>query len=104
MNESADLFETRSPRPQGRLDDDLMSVLAGRIERLVERHHATQRAVAELREALAARDRRIVELDGKLAASEKARDALVERIDRLVGEVDVLLAGVEDEEAEDAGA
>jgi hypothetical protein len=101
INESADLFEAPERRP-ALLGDDLWAVLAGRLERLMERHRATQRAVSELREAVAARDRRIVELDAKLAQSERARDELVGRIDGLIGEVDALLAGPDQagEEAE----
>jgi hypothetical protein len=100
INESVDLFEatSQSSRPQAILGDDLMAVLAGRVERLVDRQRATQRAVSELREAVGARDRRIVELDAKLAASERARDALLARIDGLIQQVDELIA------ASDAGA
>ena len=100
INESADLFEapSSSSRRQAVLGDDLMAVLAGRVERLVDRQRATQRAVSELREAVAARDRRIVELDAKLAASERARDELVARIDGLIERVDELIA------ASDTGA
>jgi hypothetical protein len=92
QNESAELFDAPK-RPQALLGDDLIAVLAGRLERLIERHRATQRAVNELSDALAARDRRIVELDAKLASSERARGELVGRIDALIAEVDALLEG-----------
>ncbi|HTO07186.1 MAG TPA: hypothetical protein VMR86_09020 [Myxococcota bacterium] len=104
INESADLFEaTFEPKSAGArrravLDDDLLEVLSHRVERLVDRQRATQRAVSELREALSVRDRRIVELDAKLAASERARDELVARIDALIQRVDALMA------AQDQGA
>jgi hypothetical protein len=91
INESAELFETRSERRAAVLEDDLVAVLGARVERLVERHRATQRAVSELRDALAARDRRIVELDAKLASGERARVELVQRIDRLLADLENLM-------------
>lgn len=100
INESADLFETPRERRPALLGDDLVDVLGSRIQRLVERHRATQRAVNELREAVAARDRRIVELDAKLAAGERARDELVSRIDSLLAEVDRLLESAEEGHSE----
>jgi len=98
INESAELFEPRGEHRQAVSENDLIAVLGSRLQRLVERHRATQRAVSELREALAARDRRIVELDARLAAGERARGALVERIDALLADVDQLM------EATEAGA
>jgi len=98
INESAELFEPRGEQRQAASEDDLIAVLGSRLQRLVERHRATQRAVSELREALAARDRRIGEFDAKLAAAERARGALVERIDALLADVDKLM------EAAEAGA
>ena len=91
ISESADLFESRSEARQGLFGQDLVGVLEDRVRQLVERQRATQRAVAEAREALAARDRRIVELDAKLAASERARGELVARIDALLADVDALI-------------
>jgi chromosome segregation ATPase len=91
INESADLFEPRSALRRTELEDDLVAVLGARLERLVERHRATQRAVAELREAVAARDRRIVELDAKLASMERGRAELIARIDVLLVEVETLM-------------
>ena len=91
INESADLFEPRSSRRQAPVQDDLIAELGERLARLVERHRATQRAVGELREAVAARDRRIVELDAKLALAERGREELVARIDALLADVDELL-------------
>ena len=100
INESADLFETPSTRRRAVLGDDLVAVLAGRVQGLVDRQRATQRAVNELREAVAARDRRIVELDAKLAASERTRDELVGRIDALIAEVERLMADGDEPEGE----
>jgi len=91
INESADLFEPRNGFGRAALGDDLLEVLGAKVARLVERHRATQRAVSELREALAARDRRILELDGKLASAERARGELVERIDALLADVEKLM-------------
>jgi len=96
INESADLFEAKPERRESIMGDDLMAVLGSRIQRLVERHRATQRAVSEMRDAVAARDRRIVELDAKLAASERSRDELVARIDGLIQQVDELLQAADD--------
>jgi hypothetical protein len=56
--------------------------------------------VNELREAVAQRDRRIVELDAKLAVAERARGEMVARIDALLTEVDEMMKA----EAEPAGA
>ena len=70
------------------------------MQRLVERQRATQRAVNELREAVAQRDRRIVELDAKLGAAERARGEMVARIDALLAEVDEMMKA----EAEPAAA
>lgn len=99
INESADLFEPRNGLGRAVQQDDLLPVLAAKLERLVERHRATQRAVSELREALAARDRRIVELDAKLASAERARSELVGRIDGLLADVEKLMRAA-DEAAE----
>jgi uncharacterized membrane protein YccC len=96
ISESADLFEPRSEARQGLFEDDLVAVLEGRVQQLVDRQRATQRAVAETREAVAARDRRIVELDAKLAASERARAELVRRIDELLADVDGLIRAADD--------
>lgn len=101
INESADLFEARSERGQPMLGDDLVAVLGSRVQRLVERHRATQRAVSELREALAARDRRIVELDAKLASAERSRGELVSRIDALLADVEALMQSADEEAATD---
>jgi hypothetical protein len=89
INESADLFETpvRVRRPS---EGDLVDELRGGIARLVERHRSTRRAVDELRVALVERDRRVVELDAKLAAFERVRAELLSRIDALVAQVDQL--------------
>lgn len=102
INESADLFETRRGRRQAVLEDDLVAVLGARVERLVERHRSTQRAVSELREALAARDRRIVELDAKLASAERASGELIERIDTLLADVEKLMKAADDGSASEA--
>jgi uncharacterized protein involved in exopolysaccharide biosynthesis len=104
INESASVFETRSEhRPATMVGEDLVAVLDSRVQRLVERHRATQRAVSELREALAARDRRIVELDAKLASVERARAELVGRIDALLADVERLMLAAEGDDASDAG-
>ena len=101
INEAADLFPGPFSASSADLDsdhsrdghgDDLVDVLSDRLQRLVERHRATQRAVQELRQALADRDRRIVELDGKLAAGERARHELVARVDALIADVEQLIA------------
>jgi hypothetical protein len=91
ISESADLFEPRGEARQGLFGQDLVGVLEDRLRQLVERQRATQRAVAEAREAVAARDRRIVELDAKLAARERARAELIQRIDGLLADVDALM-------------
>lgn len=101
INESADLFEARAERGQAVLGDDLVALLGSRVQRLVERHRATQRAVSELREAVAARDRRIVELDAKLASAERSRGELVARIDALLADVETLMGSAEEEAATD---
>ena len=100
INESADLFEAPTGHRRELLGGDLWTELGGRVQRLVERQRATQRAVNELREAVAQRDRRIVELDAKLAAAERARGEMVARIDALLAEVDEMMKA----EAEPAGA
>ena len=102
INESADLFEPRNGFGRAVLGDDLLEVLGAKLQRLIERHRATQRAVSELREALAARDRRIVELDAKLASAERARGDLVERIDALLADVEKLMQGGDEPAAESA--
>lgn len=104
IGEAADLFEPRSEVRPTVLEDDLVGVLEERVHRLVERQRATQRAVSEAREAVATRDRRIVELDAKLAASERARAELVRRIDDLLADVDRLLAAADAESAAGGGA
>ena len=89
INESADLFEsgpTRGLAPEG----DLVDALGARIERLIERHRSTRRAVEELRAALLERDRRVIELDAKVAAFERVRGELLRRIDALVAQVERL--------------
>lgn len=91
INESADLFEAPTGHRRELLGGDLWSELGSRVQRLVERTRATQRAVNDLREAVAQRDRRIVELDAKLAAAERARGELVARIDGILAEVDLML-------------
>jgi len=91
INESADLLEAPAGRRRDLLGSDLWAELGTSVQRLVERQRATQRAVNELREALAQRDRRIVELDAKLAAAERARGELVARIDGLLADVEAMM-------------
>jgi hypothetical protein len=102
INESADVFESRGERRRASSEPDLVAVLAARVERLVERHRATQRAASELRDALAARDRRIVELDARLASGERARADLVERIDALIADVERLMQSADEGVAPEA--
>ena len=90
INESADLFEAEDRRHGVGLEGDLVDELGARIARLIERHRSTRRAVDELRAALVERDRRVIELDAKLAAFERVRAELVQRIDALVAQVDRL--------------
>lgn len=98
INEAVDLFDVPLSRRRTVEEGDLVAVLRERVERLVERHRATRRAVDELGGALVERDRRIVELDAKLAAFERLRADLLGRIDALVVEVD-RLASVGDQRA-----
>jgi hypothetical protein len=82
INESADLFEAPTGHRRELLGGDLWTELGGRVQRLVERQRATQRAVNELREAVAQRDRRIVELDAEAGCGRaRSRGELVARID-----------------------
>ena len=105
INESADLFEAPAGRRRELLGSDLWTELGTGVQRLVERQRATQRAVNELREAVAQRDRRIVELDAKLAAAERARGELVARIDALLADVEAMMkADALAEPADAAGA
>jgi hypothetical protein len=96
INEAVDLFDAPLARRRTVDEGDLISALGERIERLVERHRATRRAVDELGSALVERDRRIVELDAKLAAFERLRGDLLGRIDALVVEVDRLASAGEE--------
>jgi len=91
INESADLLEAPAGRRRDLLGSDLWAELGTSVQRLVERQRATQRAVNELRDAVAQRDRRIVELDAKLAAAERARGELVARIDALLTDVEAMI-------------
>jgi hypothetical protein len=97
INESADLFDAPIGRRQAAGEGDLLEALSERIQWLVERHRTTRRAVDELRNALAERDRRIVELDAKLGGFERLRSEMLSRIDALVGEVDRLCAVSEEQ-------
>ena len=99
INEAADLFDAPHGRPQVGGKTDLIADLAGRVEWLVERQRATRRAVDELNGALSDRDRRIVELDAKLASFERLRADLLGRIDALVGEIDRMASPQEEREA-----
>lgn len=90
INEAADLFESPLARSRVVEETDLISALSERVEWLVERHRATRRAVDELGSALVERDRRIVELDARLAGFERLRGELLGRIDSLVGDLDLL--------------
>ena len=90
INEAVDLFDAPLARRRTADEGDLVAVLAERLERLVERHRATRRAVDELGKALGERDRRIVELDARLNGFERLRADLLARIDALVAEVDRL--------------
>lgn len=98
INEAVDLFDAPLARRRTADEGDLISALGDRVERLVERHRATRRAVDELGKALVERDRRIVELDARLAAFEELRGDLLSRIDALMVEVD-RLAGASEERA-----
>jgi len=104
INESADLFEAPAGRRRELVESDLWGELGTSVQRLVERQRATQRAVNELRDAVAQRDRRIVELDAKLAAAERARGELVARIDGLLAEVEAMLRAEDGEPADAAEA
>jgi chromosome segregation ATPase len=90
INESADLFESDDRRHALGVERDPVDELGARIARLIERHRSTRRAVDELRAALVERDRRVIELDAKLAAFERVRAELLQRIDALVAQVDRL--------------
>lgn len=90
INESADLFDAPVGRRQGVQEINLIEALSERVEWLVDRHRATRRAVDELGSVLAERDRRIVDLDAKLAAFERLRGELLGRIDTLVNDIDRL--------------
>ena len=96
INEAVDLFDAPLARRRTVDEGDLIATLGERVERLVERHRATRRAVDELGSALVERDRRIVELDAKLAAFERLRADLLGRIDALVVEVDRLASAGEE--------
>ena len=104
INESADLFEAPTGHRRELLGGDLWTELGGRVQRLVERQRATQRAVNELREAVAQRDRRIVELDAKLAAAERSRGELVARIDTLLADVETMMKAEAVDSADSAEA
>ena len=90
INEAVDLFDVPLARRSAVEEPDLIAALSQRVEWLVERHRATRRAVDELGKALVERDRRIVELDAKLAGFERLRGELLSRIDTLVGDLDRL--------------
>ena len=90
INESADLFESGPIRAGLSSEGDLVDDLGARIARLIDRHRSTRRAVDDLRAALVERDRRVIELDAKLAAFERVRGELMRRIDALVAQVDRL--------------
>jgi chromosome segregation ATPase len=90
INESADLFEAGPIRAGLSGEGDLVDDLGARIARLIDRHRSTRRAVDDLRAALLERDRRVIELDAKLAAFERVRAELMRRIDALVAQVDRL--------------
>jgi len=96
INEAVDLFDVPLARRRTVEDGDLIGALSERVERLVERHRATRRAVDELGSALVERDRRIVELDAKVAVFERLRIELLGRIDALVVEVDRLASAGDD--------
>jgi hypothetical protein len=98
INDAADLFDAPLGRSRMGGVTDPISELGERVQWLVERHRSTRRAVDELSGALGERDRRIVELDAKLAGFERLRGELLDRIDGLVAEIDRLsLAGEERE-------
>ncbi len=96
INEAVDLFDVPLARRRAADEGDLIAALGERVERLVERHRATRRAVDELGGALVERDRRIVELDAKLAAFERLRGELIGKIDALVAEVEQLAGAAYD--------
>lgn len=99
INEAVDLFDVPLARRRTVEEGDPIAALTDRVERLVERHRATRRAVDELGSALVERDRRIVELDAKLASFERLRADLLGRIDALVVEVDRLASSSDDRTA-----
>ena len=90
INEAVDLLDAPRTRARAVEETDLVAALGERVKRLVERHRTTRRAVDELGISLVERDRRIVELDAKLAGFERLRAELLERIDSLVGDLDRL--------------
>lgn len=90
INEAADLFEAPPARSRAVEETDLIAALGERVEWLVERHRATRRAVDELGSALVERDRKIVDLDAKLAGFERLRRELLGKIDALVDDLDRL--------------
>ena len=90
INEAVNFFDAPLGRPRAVSETDLIAILSERVERLVERHRATRRAVDELGSALVERDRRIVELDAKLAGFERLRGDLLGEIDALVTSLDRL--------------
>jgi len=99
INEAADLFDAPLGRHRMAGGTDLIAELSERVQWLVERQRSTRRAVDELNGALGERDRRIVELDAKLAGFERLRGELLNRIDALVAEIDRLASSGEERES-----
>ena len=80
--------DARLSNPSGR--GDLLHVLGGRVESLVERYRNSLQAVEKLTTKLAERESRIKELEDGLAQLQRTRKDVCRRIDGVIKRVDRL--------------
>lgn len=96
MTEYAEQLDDR-PSLDARGEGDLLDVLEDRLKLLLGRHRAALRECDDQRRELQGRDRVIAELKTRIASLEKLRAAALDRVERLIDEVDRLERGLDRE-------
>ncbi len=96
MTEYAEQLDDRQSL-DARGEGDLLDVLEDRLKLLLGRYRGALRECDDQRRELQERDGVIVELNSRIASLEKLRAEALDRVERLLDEVDRLERGLESE-------
>ena len=96
MTEHAEQLDDRQSL-DARGEGDLLDVLEDRLRLLLGRHRVALRECDDQRRELRERDGVIAELNARIASLEKLRAEALNRVERLINEVDGLERGLDSE-------